>query len=270
MPFFLLLLMGLLSQSSFASRPACVDIFALKPQRARVSLDTIFVSQAAIGHQYALFKAFTEAGISTKKNLADLSRKELSRLRKSVLSEIKERLPAVIAPDGKIFILDGHHDLYMLHLLGVPLRKVEIELDVIRDFRWSGLTLENFIQQAREQQWFHGPLESLITRPRGIESLQDSPARSAMGLVFLEIEKQFDVAMKGKHFRQFIQFRAVEVLRDANLWPSKDIYSQDDVLQLTQIVLFHRPTLLFLLENLRSTAPKKLSEFLQEQVEIQN
>lgn len=136
--------------------------------KCQVLIEMLSPTQGAIGLVDALEK---------RKELQSLSEGQ----RKALLS--KEIVPVVVAPNGKFYLLDGHHLAYALLQTDVKELNAEIEGN------YSFVTTKRFWELMRLRGWVYpydergrGPLapEALPSR---IEDLKDDPYRSLAGQV---------------------------------------------------------------------------------------
>ncbi len=132
---------------------------------SKMSVDPrqVYPTQGVLGLEWAEFK---------KARFKKLTSAELNLVLQS------DPAPAVLGPGQRIYILDSHHEFFVLSKLGV--RKAYVY--IIED--WSQLTQEIFADRMSSRGWLYlGDSEgemsfTLGTLPRSVEQLCDDPYRS--------------------------------------------------------------------------------------------
>jgi hypothetical protein len=94
----------------------------------------------------------------------------------------KLRIPVVLGPNARPYLIDRHHLTLALHKEGIG----ELFVSVIADL--SALTREEFWTRLESQKWAHpfdegGRLRSYQDMPATVDDLQDDPFRSLSGAV---------------------------------------------------------------------------------------
>lgn len=225
----------------------------------------IYAGQEVVGQEYAIYKATMDANVTPALSLSELSQREKEKLKKFVLEEAHGNTPAVRDPQGRVFLLDGHHSLYLLSLLFHEFKTLPISIDIVFDAKQSAMTQEQFIEKALFEHWFYAPTaEAVLRNPHHVDELENSLERSLLGLTFISIEQKYDVPMKGKYFSPFIQFYLADLIKKEGIltFPTDKIDFKEVKLIRNQLLADQR-AVQFLLSQLRPDAPKKLRKFLQ-------
>lgn len=108
---------------------------------------------------------------------------KVEKLRHLSPSQLYEKLrsspeAAVIGPDGRIWLIDGHHEFRALAEMKVAIAYVEIKAD------FSGWAWDDFVREMMSRSWcYFGNEEgemvySLETMPATVVDLKDDPYRS--------------------------------------------------------------------------------------------
>jgi len=260
----ILLLLGLQACPAVAANSCLVLFLAHRQNTIEATYDKAYASQEVLGTDYAWIKALTDAGLDISLKLGELTPKQSKTLVESLLEEIKTKLPVVIAPDGKMFILDGHHDLYLAHLLNIKASDIPIEFSVVKDYSTTGISMAEFKAEAQAHGWFYGSVDKIVDNAKKPNQLIDSPARSQVGLAFLLMREHYDIPMKGKHFSPFVQFYLIELMTQNKLFVFEKDYSNAKISELVALMLSNKLVLQRLVNDLKPNAPKKLREFLEE------
>lgn len=173
---------------------------------------------------------------------------------------IKKRLPAILDPQGRIYILDGHHRslTFVMILRNHPelLADAHFEVDVIGDYRGKtqkefarGLIIDHgkgyFSPEIREQNLSPKKLVALL--PKSVEGMTDNPMRSLIGEVFdrLDLETEW--------MADYIQFYLGEMVEDLALkLDQDDVLSESNIQKTTMAILTKKKLVNFLLDNPRS------------------
>jgi hypothetical protein len=97
--------------------------------------------------------------------------------------EDPDRIQVVLAPDGDVYIVDGHHHLAALDELGVK----RVRVAVMKD--WSRLpNMDVFWEKMANHQWVYlrdekGKQRSVRDLPESLHAMADDPFRSIAWLV---------------------------------------------------------------------------------------
>lgn len=240
---------------------------ALFNQRLSTSYSEVYAGQEQVGKDYAVYKELRDAGLNPLLDLDQLTSKQKKMLIKSLNKDLADPIPAVRDPSGRIFLLDGHHKIYLATRLFTPLSQIFIELELIYDATKTGVSWTEFVDHAIDQKWLYAPTAAaVLANPQHVHQLRNSVERSMLGLFFISIEDKFSVPMKGKYFAPFVQFYLADLIRQKNLYtfPSQNDY--DEIPQLRKLLLANRDVLEFLIGDLKSDAPSDLRDFLQKQL----
>lgn len=257
---------------SSASEGNCIDFFqarTIKHQHTVQTIDKVFVTQESIGLYYAKVKMAERTDLDLDEIIARSVRNLTQKKREKIQSYAEESLheeafPAVLSPEGKIFIIDGHHNLYMAVLASLNLGKAKVSLKIIRDY--TGLSNDYFINDLIDNHLVYGSSQKkLLSHPKTIDSVGDSIERSLIGLAFLRIAKKYDIPFKGSHFRPFVQFDLANLIRTQKIFDLKEDYSDDNIKKLAKVILNNKFTLHLLMESLNDKAPQKIVDLLDEQ-----
>jgi hypothetical protein len=111
MPFWAYILMSITVLSSALATLQCSHLFSGPLTVIEAPYDSIYAGQTLVGKDYAVFKELRDAGLNPKHKLEDLSKKHKKILQQSVLAELADPVPAARDPQGRIFLLDGHHSI---------------------------------------------------------------------------------------------------------------------------------------------------------------
>jgi hypothetical protein len=251
---------------SHADGRACLDLFRHQ-ERFKVvrTADEIFTTQAAIGRAYAEFKLLKKAQLSSYEKISQIKKtKDLRKLEKYVKELMEKPLPAVLSPEGEIFIIDGHHDLYALVIMNYRLSDFQVAVDVIKDYQTEGMSEENFYQDLLTRGWMDPDV--VLKNHKTISELEDSPDRSLVGFSFSRISENFSVPMSGKHFIPRIQFKVADLARQENLFDFDHNINTSHIDAFTNLILTNTHILRFLENSLNPDASKKLRKFLNEKL----
>jgi hypothetical protein len=254
-----------------AEAPLCLDLFRMHSSfNLNKKADRIYTTQSAIGRVYAETKLLEKSGFGRYASVHDLSGKDLKSLEKYVDDLLQEGLPAVLSPHGEIFIIDGHHDLYALVLLGKPLNSEKVKLDIVKDYQEEGFSEDQFHQDLIDREW--ADAESVQKTPKLIDQLSDSPERSLAGLSFLSIAQKFSIPMVGKHFIPRVQFKLIDEIKKLNLYAFDNQLDQNHIEKFSEVILTQPSILQFLIDSLNPDSSKKLRKFLieKQQEALQN
>ncbi|MBX3021177.1 MAG: hypothetical protein KF799_05815 [Bdellovibrionales bacterium] len=133
-----------------------------------------------------------------------VQRKSLSMARKQAQGELDHYIfthpvPAVIGPDGDVYIVDGHH--FSLAAAAVGINNVVIE--VVRN--WHDVRPERFIEKMLERRWMYlsclGDACQLPTAlPRTLNELVDDPYRTLAA----EVRKARGFKKAKERFSEFV------------------------------------------------------------------
>jgi hypothetical protein len=256
--------MAILWTVPLAQARVCKTLFN---KRISTSYSHIYAGQEQVGKDYAVYKELHDAGLNPLLSLDQLSNKQKKMLIKSLNKDLAEAIPAVRDPAGRIFLLDGHHKIYLATRLFSPISDIRIELDLIYDATQTGISWEQFVNHAINQHWFYAPTAAaILANPQQVHQLRNSVERSMLGLFFISIEDKYSVPMKGKYFAPFVQFYLADLIRQKGLYtfPSQNDY--DEIPRLRKILLANQEVLKFLVGDLRANAPTSLREFLEDQL----
>ncbi|MBY0385933.1 hypothetical protein K2X05_12310, partial [bacterium] len=78
-------------------------------------------------------------------------------------------------------------------------------------------------------------------------------------------EDKYQVPMKGKYFKPFIQFYLADFIKDHNVYTFLSKVDLDEVPKMRKILLKNPLIIDFLISQLRPNAPKILRDFLLDQ-----
>lgn len=144
-----------------------VALFLQGPAHARdllrVDLLAIRPTQGYIGVEWAKEK---------KEKFARLSAKQMSDYLR------KEAPPAVLGPEGTVYLLDNHHEFYAMVSIGIR----EGFVDIVADF--SGDSSYKFFKRMKRRKWLYlgndrGQFRnSLAALPKTLTGLRDDPYRT--------------------------------------------------------------------------------------------
>ncbi len=222
-----------------------------------------YAGQGEVGKEYAVYKEMLLAKMPPNFSVDKLSKSEKQKLLKSVYKDFeKNPLPAVRDPQGRIFLLDGHHGVYVATLLQPEKSKIFIKIRLVYDAYNTSLSMNDFIATATTQNWFYGDENSILTQPLQVHELKNSVERSMMGMLFLYILDTYDVPMKGKHFTPFVQFYLIDLIKQEGLFTFPETFQNSQVPRLANVLMSTPDVLIFWLNHLRPTAPEKLRKFL--------
>lgn len=225
--------------------------------------ELIFGGQDSVGNAYALYKELRDANLNPRLKLQDLTDKQKKVLMKSLLNDLNEPIPAVRDPSGRFFLLDGHHTIYLAAQLFARMSDIPIQLQLIYDAQLTGITWKEFVDLSIQEHWFYIPTaEAVITKPLQIHQLQNNIERSLLGLFFISIEDKYNVPMKGKHFKPFIQFYLADLIRQNGIVALPSKVDFDDMPMIRKTLLANPTVVDFLIEQLKPEAPNKLRDFL--------
>ncbi len=250
--------------SSSASALQCRELFASKQQILSVNYDQVYGGQTLIGKAYSVFKALRDAGLNPFSKLKSLSKKERTTLENSVFADLKDPIPAVRDPMGRIFLLDGHHTVFIATILVGNIKDLRIKVVLVYDALATNIPWDPFVDLSMQNNWFYAPTaKTILENPLRIHELANSVERSMLGLFFISIEDTFKVPMKGKHFNPFIQFYLADLIRTEQIFtfsPDVNFYS---VVELQATLLGNRNVIEFLKSQLRPEAPAELKAFFE-------
>lgn len=138
---------------------------------------------------------------------------------------ISKPFPAVIMPDGLIYITDGHHRAMALGLAEesgfIRRNSAPPHLRIERNYLAEGISFEDaaadlhrqnkvyFVKAVRDRiaQGELTPGQAIQSHlPKSVEALRDNPLRSFMGKLFNELGFESD------HFVNFIEFYTIDKL----------------------------------------------------------
>ena len=130
------------------------------------------------------------------------------------------KIPVVIAPDGVVRTLDGHHKLSALvrvqKITGVS---VPVNVDVIKDYSGYSETryANHFVNKLGKGYFGDSPSESAVEKlrslPRSLSGMRDNPMRSVIGLVFDR------AGLEGSWFKDYVQFDLAALLKTSGRLP---------------------------------------------------
>lgn len=250
---------------SSAQALTCNDVF-LKKTSVTVPYLQVYAGQEHVGQDYAIYKEMREAGLNPLTPLFKLSKQERAQLIASVQNNLAEPIPAVRDTQGRLFLLDGHHTLYVATRLFQNLSNIKIEADIIFDATKTEISWQDFAQKAIEENWFYASsAKSVLEKPRHIHELINSVERSMLGFFFISVEEKYLVPMKGKYFKPFIQFYLADFIKDHNIYIFSSTVDLAEVPQLRKVLLKNQLVIDFLISQLRPEAPKILRDFLLNQ-----
>jgi hypothetical protein len=245
-----------------ASAFQCRELFATNKQTFSASYDQVYGGQTLVGKEYAVYKALRDAGLNPFLKLKNLTKKQRRALESSIATDLKDALPAVRDPLGRIFLLDGHHTVLMATILEPNTKNLKIKVELVYDALTTKIGWDDFLQLSIQSHWFYAPTaKTILENPLRVDELANSIERSMLGLFFISIEDTFKVPMKGKHFTPFIQFYLADLVRAEQIFtftPEVDFHA---VVGLQTTLLGHRSVIDFLKSQLRPEAPPELKAF---------
>ena len=242
----------------------CRELFPAKKQTLSAAYNEVYGGQTLIGKEYAVYKALRDAGLNPLAKLKSLSKKERRALADSVRSDLKDALPAVRDPMGRIFLLDGHHTILMAAILEPNTKHLRIKVELVYDALATNIAWDPFVDLSIQNNWFYAPTAKIILeKPLRVHELADSVERSMLGLFFISIEDTFKVPMKGKHFNPFIQFYLADLIRAEQIFTFSPDVNFHSVVELQTTLLGNRNVIEFLKSQLRPEAPAELKAFFQ-------
>lgn len=259
--------------SAYSGAESCIDLFDARvivrgrPRMVQTTVNQVFITQESIGLYYARVKMAEKTDVDLEDiiKLNSLNPKAKAKIKEYAQDSLHEEVfPAVLSPDGKVFIVDGHHNLYMAVLAGLDLSTASIQLRIIRDY--TGKSEEFFMDDLIKNHLVYGDAKSLLQHPQHIDSVKNSPERSLVGLAFMRIARKYDIPFKGAFFKPFVQFDLADIIRKKRLFSFHDDYSNDNIKALASIIVHHHDLLKFLIDSLNSDAPDKTKEFLNDQL----
>lgn len=246
------------------------DLYTIRKENmVTQNIDQVFITQESIGLYYAKVKMAEKTGIALDEILhldsGHLSQKQLEKIQdyahKSIL---EEEFPAILSPKGQLFIVDGHHNLYMAVLAKLNLSKSQVHLKILQDYK--GTTEVFFINDLIQKHLVYSKSEkSLLSQPRTIDSVGDNVERSLTGLAFMRISDKYQIPFKGTCFKPFVQFDLADLLRTQNLFEFNEDYSQENIKKVAKAILNNKAPLEFLIGSLTNKAPQKVIDFLADQ-----
>jgi hypothetical protein len=247
--FFLGLILIYLPVSGYAEASRCRDLFSRsvvvrgRPRLTDQTINKIFITQEGIGQHYAKVKMAEKTDIPFDHILqlgpkTDLKKSELEKIKKYAEESIAEEIfPAVLSPEGKVYIVDGHHNLYMAVLAGMDLNTSHVKLRIVRDY--TGRTMDFFVEDLVAQHLVYDKSKTLLTKPRLITEVEDNVERSLIGLAFLRIASKYEIPFKGTNFVPFVQFYLGDLINSKKLYTFNKDYSNDNVKDLSKLILNH-------------------------------
>lgn len=173
----------------------CLSDKAMIGETCIANLEDIRPSQAAVG----LFSIKDKSGKIEK----EWAQNELDEY----LEE--EANPAVISPDNKLYIIDGHHFHYALATANIPKSKKRSYIDVIADFRaqsqeeFREYMIKNQYVYLKDKNFKDICFDSL---PKSFPELADNPYRSLSWIAkerdcFEKTKTPFAEFLWGKFFK---------------------------------------------------------------------
>ncbi len=173
----------------------CLSDKAMIGETCVAKLEDIRPSQAAIG----LFSIKDKAGKIEKEWAQDELEKYLQQ----------ESNPAVISPEGKLHIIDGHHFHYALATANIPKDRKHSYIDVIADFRsrsqaqFREFMIRNKYVYLKDAEFNDLPFDKL---PKSFLALSDNPYRSLSWIAkergcFEKTKTPFAEFLWGKFFK---------------------------------------------------------------------
>lgn len=226
----------------------------------------VYAGQEHVGQDYAIFKELRDAGLNPQIPLYQLSKQDRAQLIASVQRNLTESIPAVRDPQGRLFLLDGHHTLYVATRLFQNLSLIKIQVEIIFDATKTEMSWQDFSQKAIAEHWFYtNSAKSILENPRHVHELSNSVERSMLGFFFISIEDKYQVPMKGKYFKPFIQFYLADFIKDHDIYIFSTMVDLNEVAKLRKILLKNPLVVEFLISQLRPDAPKLLRDFLLNQ-----
>lgn len=248
-----------------ASALQCRELFVTKNQTLSAHYNEVYGGQTLIGKEYAVYKALRDAGLNPFSKLKSLSKKERTALENSVFADLKDPLPAVRDPLGRIFLLDGHHTVLMATILQPNFKRLHIKVQFTYDALATDIPWDPFVDLSIQNNWFYAPTaKTILEKPLHVHDLANSVERSMLGLFFISIEDTFKVPMKGKYFNPFIQFYLADLIRAEQIFTFSQDVDFHAVVELQKILLGNRNVIEFLKAQLRPEAPPELKAFLEQ------
>lgn len=187
-----------------------------------------------------------------------------------VASELvpKKKFPAVIGPDGVIYILDGHHrtTTFTRILKDHPslLKSASYKVEIIADY--SHETLKRFAVRLIEvmgKGYFPREIRNknlsaeklLELLPNSVEGLEDSPMRSLIGKIFDDVELETD------YMKDYIQFYIGEFVEDLEIEIDYENLLSDENVERVKKAMFKSSDIVeYMLASPRSEETKALNE----------
>lgn len=224
----------------------------------------IYAGQSLVGKEYAIYKALRDAGLDPFLKLKNLNKKQRRILQDSVDADLSEPTPAVRDATGRIFLLDGHHTVFVAALLQPQFNKLRIQVELVYDAFKTNMEWNTFVNLALQENWFYAPTaKEILERPLHVHELANNVERSMLGLFFTSIEDAFKVPMKGKHFTSFIQFYLADLIRTEQVYTFASEVDFQSVPALQNTLLSNQKIVDFLIAQLRPEAPPELRTFLE-------
>lgn len=258
------LVMFFFSFQAFANQ--CRELFSFTPREVdEFPISQIFAGQNSVGFEYAHYKALRDAGLSVDKDWTTLSKKEKSKISQSILKELQSAVPVIVDPQGRVFAVDQHHDMYaLLSVLGAKGDPV-VPMRILRDFSVENISMTEFKDFAKRNGWIYEKnIEEVVDTPIAIRNLKNSVERSVVGMAFIQISKNEGINLKGKFFAPFVQFLIADFIKENGLLVFSTSYSQKDVDQVVNLITKNKPLRRFIELHLNDDAPKELSKFLED------
>lgn len=230
------------------------------------TVDQVFTTQNGIGRYYARVKIFKRAGIEKAIDDKNLDKKDLKKLREYIEKLFDDRLPAVISPDGKTFIIDGHHDLYGAVLAELDFHETKVKLEIVKDYSEENFSQEDFVKDMIDREW--ADKEALTGPPKLISDIANDVERSLSGLALFEIAKEYEIPFIGKNFIPRVQFELMDLVREKKLFDFDGNLTKKNINAFANLIISHKIILEFWIKSLKPEAPKSLAQFLEKQLEL--
>lgn len=179
-----------------------------------VPLRSLLANQEAIGRD-----CIAVIGNQLYRNWLQNDKPKGVAYRQILQERLAEPLPVVIAPDGRIFLKDGHHRATMVTLealrTGTQPEELMASVRVIKNYR--GATMETFLNAEFSDQPGNGyfkkehrnlpPSEKIKLLATRLEDIPNDPFRSLVGTAFHEL------GIDPRYLRDFIEFDIADELR---------------------------------------------------------
>lgn len=260
------LFFGLQLLAVFGHASQCRDIFIYPTQKGdQFPINNLFAGQSTVGYDYAYFKALRDAGVDAHAKWKDLKPKQRKKMEEALERELSSGVPVIIDPQGRVFSVDQHHDMFALLALTGNKKSLQIPLEILRDFSKEDITFERFKEIVRRNGWIYEKnIDDVLHNPLRIHQLTNSVERSVVGMAFAEVSLRAGIPLKGKHFSPFVQFLLADFMQSQGLIHFGKEFRRDDVERVTELILNNPSIRRFLAARLKDDIPKRLEKFLED------